>query len=54
MFVVAVEFVIDEEHVGAFRQQVRLHSENSLKLNEARRVFDVCLDPECPTDCFLY
>jgi len=54
MFVVAVEFVIYQEHVDAFRQQVLLQSENSLKLEEACRVFDVCFDPECPTDCFLY
>ena len=54
MFVVAVEFVIDEKHVEAFRQQVLLQAQNSLKLEEACRVFDVCFDPECFTDCFLY
>ncbi len=54
MFVVAVEFVVDEDQVDAFRQQVLLQAANSLKLEEACRVFDVCFDPECPTDCFLY
>ena len=54
MFVVAVEFVIDDNQVEAFRQQVLLQAQNSLKLEEACRVFDVCFDPECPTDCFLY
>ena len=54
MFVVAVEFVIDENHVEDFRQQVILQAQNSLKLEEACRVFDVCFDPECPSDCFLY
>ncbi len=54
MFVVAVEFVVDEDHVDAFRQQVLLQATNSLKHEEACRVFDVCFDPECPTDCFLY
>ena len=49
MFVVAVEFVIEEEHVEDFRQQAILQSQNSLKLEEACRVFDVCCDPECAT-----
>ncbi len=53
MFVVAVEFVVDEDHVDAFRQQVLLQAANSLQLEEACRVFDVCFDPECPTYCFL-
>ncbi len=54
MFVVAVEFVIEEEHVEDFRQQALLQSQNSLKHEEACRVFDVCSDPECPTDWFFY
>ena len=54
MFVVAVEFVVDEAHVESFRKEVLLQAKNSLKLEEACHVFDVCFDPECPTDCFLY
>ncbi len=33
MFVVAVEFVVDEDHVDAFRQQVLLQAANSLQLS---------------------
>ncbi len=54
MFVVAVEFVIEDAHVDAFREEVLLQAKNSLLLEDACRVFDVCFDPDCPSDCFLY
>ena len=54
MFIVAVEFIIKEEHVDAFRKRVLQQAADSLENEVACHQFDVCVDPESPSKFFLY
>jgi autoinducer 2-degrading protein len=54
MFVVAVTFEIDPEHVDRFIDLVRMQARNSLTLEPGCHQFDVCIDPQDSTKIFLY
>jgi autoinducer 2-degrading protein len=54
MFVVAVTFEIDPEHVGRFIDLVRTQARNSLTLEPGCHQFDVCIAPQDSMKIFLY
>ena len=54
MYVITVQFTIDQEHWGRF---LPLMYENALRSREEEpgcRQFDVCVDPQCEGIVFLY
>lgn len=54
MFVVAVTFEIDPEHVDRFIDLVLTQARNSLTLEPGCHQFDVCIDPQDSMKIFLY
>ena len=54
MFVVTVSFVIEKEHIGAFREAMIRQARNSLTRESGCLQFDVCQDPAHPERFFLY
>jgi autoinducer 2-degrading protein len=54
MYVITVEFEIDELRVELFRVAMLTQARNSLAKESACKQFDVCFDPERPERCFLY
>ncbi len=54
MFVVVVEFSLHPGHARDFRERVLQQARDSLSLEAACRVFDVCIDPEREDSVLLY
>lgn len=54
MYVVVVNFQVKREHAAQFLQAVMAQAENSLSIEDACHVFDVCVDPEDPCSVLLY
>ena len=54
MYVVMVEFTVMPGKIDAFRQRVRQQAEDSLNLEPACQVFDVCIDPDRAESLLLY
>jgi len=54
MYVIAVEFTINNEFVSQFRDRVQQQAEDSLTNESECHQFDVCFDLDDKTKCFLY
>ncbi|MGR3514404.1 MAG: putative quinol monooxygenase [Paracoccaceae bacterium] len=54
MFVVTVRFSIEARQVEAFMPLMLENARASLADEEGCLTFDVCQDPEAPTEVFLY
>ena len=54
MFVVAVEFLIHQQHEREFRETVLKQARNSLTLEADCHRFDVSIDPQDDSRVFLY
>ena len=54
MYVIAVEFTINNEFVSQFRDRIQKQAEDSLTNEAGCHQFDVCFDPSDETKCFLY
>jgi quinol monooxygenase YgiN len=54
MYVIAVHFVIDSNHIGEFMKAVSIQAENSLQLETDCVVFDVCTDPTDACRFYLF
>lgn len=54
MFVVAVTFEVQEDHVKAFLPLMRQNAETSLAQEPGCLRFDVCTDESRPSEVFLY
>ena len=54
MIAVIVEFQLKPDMVIPFEEAMREQARSSLVLEEGCHYFDVCQDPETPTNFFLY
>ena len=54
MFVVTVEFVVQQDRVAAFREAMVENARASRTREPGCRQFDVCIDPSDPGVVFLY
>jgi len=54
MYVIDVEFVINNEFVSQFRDRIQQQAEDSLTNESECHQFDVCFDLKDKTKCFLY
>jgi (4S)-4-hydroxy-5-phosphonooxypentane-2,3-dione isomerase len=54
MYVVIVEFIIEDAHADDFRERVRQQARDSLANEADCHLLDVCIDPEYPERLLLY
>ena len=54
MYVISVEFVVEERHVASFRDALKKQAENSVALEADCHTFHVCVGEEQPNRFFLY
>lgn len=54
MYAVTVKFQIHQEHMDAFLPLMRENAETSLRVEEGCHRFDICHDPDQPSEVFLY
>ncbi|TDT77415.1 quinol monooxygenase YgiN [Litoreibacter halocynthiae] len=54
MFALAVTFDIVPADLDAFKAAMLINAKASLSTEPGCRQFDVCMDPERPTEIFLY
>lgn len=54
MYVVSVEFELQESHVDEFIPLIRQNAETSKRVEPGCRQFDVCIDPTNSAYVFLY
>lgn len=54
MFAVTVAFQIKDDKVASFMPLLRENATISLNVEEGCLVFDVCTDPDRPSEVFLY
>jgi autoinducer 2-degrading protein len=54
MYVIAVHFVLNSNHIGDFMKAVVFQAENSLHIEPDCVVFDVCTDPTDPRRFYLF
>lgn len=54
MFVVSVQLSIHADHLAAFLPLMQENAQNSRQLEPECHQFDVCQDPETPTQIYLY
>jgi quinol monooxygenase YgiN len=54
VYVVTVEFVVKQEHAGAFRSAMIENAAASRRDEPGCRQFDVCVAPDDPATIFLY
>jgi (4S)-4-hydroxy-5-phosphonooxypentane-2,3-dione isomerase len=54
MLAVVVEFRVHPAHAQAFHDAIVANAGQSLAREPGCRQFDVCVDPDDPTLCFLY
>ena len=54
MYVITVEFEIEESRLELFRVAILTQARNSIAKESGCKQFDVCFCPDRPERCFLY
>ncbi len=54
MYVVAVNFDVEPQHIEAFKREMLINARNSVELEPGCRQFDVTVSVDDPAHIFLY